>query len=77
MSDFERDPQDRARSLVDWRSDPAMDALAPEIITCIDCGGRAFLLTTWDPGTVPLPGDLTTYRCEDCRDRWDLIIPEE
>jgi predicted RNA-binding Zn-ribbon protein involved in translation (DUF1610 family) len=77
VSDFERDPADRARSLVDWRSDPVIDALAPAVITCIDCGGRAFLLTTWEAGTVPEPGDLTTYRCEDCRDRWDLLIPEE
>jgi hypothetical protein len=22
-----------------------------------------------------LPGDVATYRCEDCRDRWDLIVP--
>jgi hypothetical protein len=22
------------------------------------------------------PGDLVVYRCEDCMDRWDLIVPE-
>jgi hypothetical protein len=38
------------------------------VITCIDCGGRAHLLT-WR-------GDLASYRCEDCLDRWDLVIPE-
>lgn len=21
------------------------------------------------------PGDLVTYRCRDCLDRWDLLIP--
>ena len=24
-----------------------------------------------------LPGDFVAYRCEDCRDRWDLVLPEE
>ena len=47
-------------------------------IDCIDCGGRAFLLThpreecpRW------LPGDIVAYRCEDCLDRWDLVLPED
>lgn len=80
MDPFERtarDPDDRARALRNWRADPELDALAPAVITCVDCGGRAHLLTTWDPGRVPSPGDLTTYRCEDCLDRWDLLIPED
>jgi hypothetical protein len=38
------------------------------VITCIDCGGRAHLLT-WR-------GEVVSYRCEDCLDRWDLVIPE-
>ncbi len=59
--------------------DGPLDGDAPvevdEVITCIDCGGRAHLLSyppnegTWQPG------DLITYRCEDCLDRWDLIVP--
>ena len=44
-----------------------------EVITCIDCGGRAHLL-----GEAPelgwAAGDLAVYRCEDCRDRWDLVV---
>ena len=48
----------------------------PEVITCIDCGGRAHLLTTWDPDDPPMAGDLATYRCEDCNDRWDLFLTE-
>jgi hypothetical protein len=48
----------------------------PEVITCIDCGGRAHLL-----GEAPelgwAPGDLATYRCEDCRDRWDLVVDDD
>ena len=23
------------------------------------------------------PGDIVAYRCEDCRDRWDLVLPDE
>ena len=52
----------------------------PEVITCIDCGGRAHLLTTpdldpEDAGAVRWrPGDIVTYRCADCLDRWDLVL---
>ncbi|HWG74251.1 MAG TPA: hypothetical protein VG184_09375 [Acidimicrobiales bacterium] len=47
-----------------------------EIITCIDCLGRAHLLTTWAPDDPPRPGDVVAYRCEDCLDRWDLVVPD-
>jgi hypothetical protein len=23
------------------------------------------------------PGDIVAYRCEDCLDRWDLVLPDE
>jgi hypothetical protein len=46
----------------------------PPVIVCVDCGGRAHLLTTWDDEDPPVPGDLAVYRCEDCLDRWDLIL---
>ena len=49
--------------------------LVARVITCIDCGGRAHLLTIVTPEQPLYPGDITTYRCEDCRDRWDLVIP--
>jgi hypothetical protein len=49
----------------------------PDVITCVDCGGRAHLLTTWDPDEPPMAGDLATYRCSDCLDRWDTILPDE
>jgi hypothetical protein len=49
------------------------------IITCIDCGGRAHLVS-YPPGEDDArgwqPGDLVVYRCEDCMDRWDLIVPD-
>ena len=24
-----------------------------------------------------MPGDFVAYRCEDCLDRWDLVLPDE
>jgi hypothetical protein len=48
-----------------------------EIINCIDCGGRCHLLTTWPADDPPIPGDIMSYRCEECLDRWDLVLPED
>lgn len=47
----------------------------PEIV-CVDCGGRCFLLTHPPEDGEWLPGDIVAYRCEDCRDRWDLVLPD-
>jgi hypothetical protein len=49
--------------------------LVTTTIDCIDCGGIAHLLTRVDDTGRFWPGDLVTYRCEDCLDRWDLIVP--
>jgi hypothetical protein len=46
-------------------------------ITCVDCGGVAHLLTTWPDDDPPQPGDVMTYRCSDCLDRWDLELPDD
>lgn len=45
-----------------------------EVIICIDCGGRAHLLTTWPDDDPPIEGDVVSYRCADCLDRWDLVV---
>ena len=48
-----------------------------QVITCIDCGGRAHL-TSYPPSERDwMPGDLVVYRCEDCLDRWDLVVPDD
>jgi hypothetical protein len=44
-------------------------------IVCVDCGGRCFLLTPPREDGEWLPGDVVAYRCEDCLDRWDLVLP--
>lgn len=52
-------------------------------ITCIDCGGRAHLLTTRSPDPEDSgaelwePGDIVAYRCADCLDRWDLVLEDD
>ena len=43
-------------------------------IVCVDCGGRAFLLTQPPEDGAWEVGDIVAYRCEDCRDRWDLVL---
>lgn len=52
--------------------------MTPEAtITCIDCGGVCYLLTTWPDDDPPQAGDIMVYRCRDCIDRWDLELPED
>lgn len=48
----------------------------PQII-CIDCGGRCFLLTHPREDGIWEPGDVIAYRCEDCLDRWDIVMSDE
>ncbi len=42
---------------------------------CVDCGGTCHLLA--HPETEFGPGDPVAYRCADCMDRWDLVMPDE
>lgn len=48
----------------------------PEI-TCIDCGGRCFLLTPPPEDDLWEVDDVVAYRCEDCHDRWDIVLTED
>jgi hypothetical protein len=53
------------------------------VITCVDCGGRAHLITRprLDPedpeAELWAPGDIVAYRCEDCLDRWDIVLDDD
>lgn len=56
-------------AMPDSQNEPAA---LPDTIVCVDCGGTCHRLA------VPMDGgdhtgDIVTYRCEDCLDRWDLI----
>ena len=48
-----------------------------ETIVCVDCGGKCTLITLpREDGTWHV-GDVVAYRCQDCRDRWDLELTDE
>ena len=47
------------------------------IIVCVDCGGRAHLVQPGDAESPYVEGDVAVYRCEDCLDRWDLVVTAE
>ena len=40
-------------------------------------GARAFLLTPPREDGAWYPGDIVAYRCEDCMDRWDIVLDED
>ena len=46
----------------------------PEIL-CVECGGRCHLLGH-PPHEGFQPGDVVAYRCADCLDRFDLVVPD-
>ncbi len=47
----------------------------PDTITCVDCGGTAHLVS-FRPHEGWELGDVVTYRCADCMDRWDLLVDD-
>lgn len=47
----------------------------PETIVCVDCGGTAHRISYPRPDAPWEPGDVVAYRCADCLDRWDLVVP--
>lgn len=47
------------------------------VIVCIDCGGRAHLVQEATPESPYVSGDVAVYRCEDCLDRWDVVVEDE
>jgi len=48
-----------------------------QTIVCVDCGGACHLLTPPREDGVWLPGEVVAYRCADCNDRWDLVLPDD
>lgn len=48
-----------------------------DTIVCVDCGGDARLLTPPREDGEWYAGDVVTYRCRDCLDRWDLELTDE
>ena len=63
---------------MDSAGDECFDGAAEaptESIICVDCGGRAHLLTSIREDGQWLAGDIIAYRCSDCLDRWDIELP--
>ena len=48
----------------------------PETIQCVDCGGRCHRLS-YEPDEGFASGDVVAYRCEDCMDRWDIVLEDD
>ena len=48
-------------------------AKVESMIVCIDCLGPAYLLSSIGPEDVVEVGDIISYRCRDCNDRWDIV----
>ena len=53
-----------------------MSSAADEVIVCVECGGRAHLLSHPPPDEDFEPGDVVAYRCEDCLDRFDVVVAD-
>ena len=51
--------------------DPPEDP--PEQIRCLECGGLAHQLP-FQPAEGWEPGDIVSYRCEDCAERLDVEV---
>jgi hypothetical protein len=49
---------------------------APETIVCVDCGGVCHRIS-YEPDEGFEAGDVVAYRCEDCLDRWDIILEDD
>lgn len=49
----------------------------PDTIVCVDCGGVCHRLSYERPDEPWEPGDVVAYRCEDCLDRWDMVLDED
>jgi len=47
-----------------------------ETIPCVECGATAHLLPRFSPDDPPRPGDIVAYRCEECMDRFDVVVDD-
>lgn len=51
-------------------------ATVPDTIDCIECGGTCHRLSH-EPDVGFAPGDVVAYRCADCQDRFDVVVPAD
>jgi predicted nucleic acid-binding Zn ribbon protein len=43
------------------------------VVVCVDCGGKAPLVTHITDDEELEPGTILTYRCNDCFERLDIV----
>lgn len=48
----------------------------PPTIICVDCGGKAHLISYLPDDEPPETGYPLAYRCADCMERFDLVWEE-
>lgn len=49
----------------------------PTEITCVECGGRAILITFLPEDGQVEPGSPLAYRCAECLERMDVVMELE
>ena len=47
-----------------------------ERIDCMECGGDAYLAQPVGPEDELEAGDIVTYLCGACAQRWDVVVDE-
>jgi hypothetical protein len=48
-----------------------------ERIDCMECGGHAYLAQVVGPDDEIVEGDVLTYLCGACAQRWDVVVDAE
>jgi hypothetical protein len=48
-----------------------------ERISCMECGGDAYLAQALDPEMPVEAGDVLVYLCGACNQRWDVVVDED
>lgn len=51
--------------------------IPPPTIQCVECGGKASLISFLPEDGDVEPGTVLAYRCSDCMDRFDLVMIED
>lgn len=45
----------------------------PESITCVECGGTAYIISYLPPEEELEEGGVYAYRCAECMERFDMV----
>jgi hypothetical protein len=46
-------------------------------IDCMECGGTAYLAQPLADEDVVVAGDVMTYICGECAQRWDVVVDDD